>query len=191
MPTIFLIVESKNDADVIQAILTKRNLALTVYPLTPIGGSPNISRLAEQLERLIATAKKLRQSGDCIAVLHDADIQTGRNELEQKQIQTICERFKMDVAHMRAADELESWLLADAGICEWFGIRRKNWDEQRQPSNTLEKYLKENARIRTGYDGKGRAAVLAHLAGNGDDHSPSMREASKMLTKPANKKDDD
>jgi len=173
--TIYLIVEEREDAKVVEAILLAKQIIVPVYPLYPSHGS--ISRLTIELKDLIATAIAKRQPGDCIAVLHDADkFKEARRENYQR-IQTICRRYSKDVVHIIAHDEIEAWLLADEGICRWLEIRQENQDSRQKP----EDYLKSLVKRKTGkdYSGPNRAKVRAQIDGN--TLSPSLRQALNHL----------
>src|SRR5438477_7887366 len=116
--TIWLIVEDETDGEVAQALLKDRDVI--VKPLAPTGGTGGLSRLRIQLHRLIQTAKQRRSTQeDCIAVLHDQDMTDPRKEAEHKAINDICDAEQVVLAVAR--DEIEAWLLADHGLCEWLG----------------------------------------------------------------------
>ncbi len=178
----WLIVEDENDGTVIEALLQAKKFGIQVRVLKPTGRSGGISRLEKELKRLIQTALESRRSGDCVAVLHDADLRTQQDRAIYDRIRAQCAKHKQDVALIVAQDELESWLLADSGICKWLGIKPKNWDEQAWPSHTITEYLrKKDKGLR--YEGRGRAELLKHVTGTGDKFSPSMAKAVKFLNK--------
>jgi hypothetical protein len=188
MTTIWLIVEDKNDALVVKEILRKRGLFHKVEPILPSGGGKGISRLAKQLDKLITDTKRKKKAQDCIAVLHDADEQTQTDRTLYNQIKTICHNHRQDVALIIAFDEIESWLLADSGLCRWLDISPKNWDNSSKPSATLESLLTKQKRMK--FQGPNRAKVLSHLEGTGDQVSPSMKVAVAFLNKaPCNMED--
>jgi hypothetical protein len=182
MPKIWLIVEDDNDAIVIRAMLKVKQLPWTVEPLKPTGPSGGISRLAKELPRLIQTALRQRHAGDCIAVLHDADSLTQLNRASHDRIRAICDEYQKDVTLVVARDELESWLLADKGICTWLEKTARNYDEQPKPSEILDRWLHEKS-SHMRYAGRYRAEVLKHIEATGDKYSPSMRRAVQQLTK--------
>lgn len=179
MSNLWLIVEGENDYDVVRHILKQRGISATVRRLDPTGNSGGISRLAAQLERLIATARQHRlynNATDCIAVLHDQDMGESY-QIHHDRIRTICKREHIKQAVAR--DELESWLLADSGLCTWLGIEPGNWDEQPRPSAVLASRLKDKGQR---YQGLHRTRINEHLSGDGDAHSPSMRAALQLLS---------
>jgi hypothetical protein len=133
--TIWLIIEGQNDAEIVEAIVKHHYPHVHVEPLFPFGKNPNLSRLAAQIERLIKQALDNRQSGDCIAVLHDADLLSQPHDrAAYDHIQKACKRYRKDIRLVLAKDEIEAWLLADAGLCKWLQIKAQNCDEMKQPS---------------------------------------------------------
>ena len=178
---LWLIVEDDNDGNVIKHLLVKKGINVFVEIRNTTGGSGGISRLATQLTLLIDTIrkdKKFDPHGDCIAVLHDHDEQTQQqNRTHYTTIKQVC--ATKGVKEVTAIDELEAWMLADSGLCTWLAITPKNWDSAQKPSDSLRSYLtKKNLK----YQGKTRTDVVAKLAGDGDRHSPSMREALDLFT---------
>jgi hypothetical protein len=176
-PTIWLIVEDEDDGLVIRQLLRAKAIKVRLQIRAPSGRTGGISRLARQLERLIATIKSSKSDEDCIAVLHDADEQNQqRYRGEHERVEEIC-RQEM-VAEIVARDELEAWLLADGGLCKWLQIRPRNCDSEAQPSNRFRRLVSQ----KTGRSYNVRH-VLPHLDGSGDgrNRSPSMRRAMKHL----------
>jgi hypothetical protein len=178
--TIFLITESEKDYIVFKTILERRGHDVAVKRLSDRKGS--ISELARDLRRLIQTALLERQRGDCIVVLHDADMQSHPFEEERKTykaIQTICEtEFSGQVILILAYDEHESWILADEGFCAAYQQKPRNRDNEKHPSKILEDLLhKHNKRWRV----EDLESVLKPLNVTGDKVSPSMREAFEKL----------
>jgi hypothetical protein len=173
---IWLITEDEADSKAVQEILYASGFVIKVIWLQTTGGGGGIYRLVEQLETLIEYALKKKANNDCVAVLHDADEHKQPNRETYDEIRRICK--KHNVYHVVAKDELEAWLLADAGICRWLGIKHEGWDSQKEPSRDLERFLKKlNPRMK--YQGHYRAEVLKHL--NGDNLSPSLKKALKHL----------
>jgi hypothetical protein len=180
--TLHLIVEDENDAAIIRAILLKRQLDIRVidYPPTKSGGG--ISRLAKEITRHIATAKRklLENPKGCIAVLHDLD-QTRQQENRKlyDDIEQICKRE--NIVLVIARDELESWLLADAGVCRWLSdeVRPRNWDGETKPNRELDRLMRKHKD--KGYEGTERGKVIAAIDGSGDKYSESMRQAIMQL----------
>lgn len=95
-----------------------------------------------------------------------------------KQTARTIKKYHQDVSLIIAKDEIESWLLADEGLCKWLGIKAKNRDEDKQPSNILDSAVKKTS-------GKKytlmRETVLKKLDGTGDKHSLSMKKAVQRL----------
>jgi len=87
---------------------------------------------------------------------------------------------RLNVACIIIHDELESWLLADSGVCKWLEVKPQSHDEQRKPKERLDSQMKKRfPGLR--YQGKGRSKLLEQISGDGDQHSPSMRAALKHL----------
>jgi hypothetical protein len=130
------------------------------------------------LRKLIQTAKVRKSNDDCIAVLHDLDQQKQQQyRTHYEEIKKIC--AEEDVELVIAIDELESWLLADEGLCRWLGIRPQNRDSKTKPSDQLRFLLQSKKKLK--YQGKGRNEVCKHLDGTGDQKSPSMAAAYQRL----------
>jgi hypothetical protein len=147
--TIWLIPEGQNEPEIVAAILRKKYPQVRVRPLYPPGkkDTHSLSRLAKHIELLIEQALENRQRGDCIAVLHDADLLSrpgGRADYDH--IRQVCRRYADEVRLVLAKDEIESWLLADAGFCKWLGTAPKNCDSEIRPSKRLEYLLNNNRR---------------------------------------------
>lgn len=170
---IYLITEDETDAKVIQQIIYKRGFDTKVVSL---GRTRGISRLLAQLPLLIATAKSAKTDQDCIAVLNDLDSQQPDRKI-YNEIARICREQR--VAHIVAHDELEAWLLADSGVCQWLNIKPKNWDEQPKSKEALQNLTEKKQKRR--FQERDRDQILAQLTGNGDKHSPSMSKAVKHL----------
>lgn len=179
--TIWLICESKKDFHIVEAILKKRYPQVTVEPLFPRGGKSNLSRLTHQLERLIKDALEHHETGDCIVVLHDLDIQTRPHDrADYQRIEQICTNHRRYVTRIEAMDEIEAWLLADTGFCEWLtNTRPQNWDERKKPSVTLDTLLNEAKKPK--FTIENMPKILLALDGTGDKHSPSLRKALEHL----------
>ena len=175
--TIWLITEDENDGEVIKALLAAKNIHVRVKIRKLTGNTGSVSRLAVQLKKHIQTAQREKSANDCIAVLHDADEKSQPDRELYRKIAQICRQ--MQVKEVIAKDELESWLLADGGLCKWLGITPKNWDEQRKPSDKLASLLKAKKKLK--YQARGRDVVRNHLDGTGDKYSHSMSAALKLL----------
>ncbi len=174
---IWLIVEDETDGETVKVILRKRGYPVRVKVLPPTGGAGGISRLLKQLGQLIEVAKQRKQQMDCIAVLHDWDSQRQQDRAVYEQILQIC--AAQGVKHVFARDEIESWMLADSGLCAWLDLTPKNWDEQPKPKDTLNSLLQAKKKMK--YQGAHRAKVIAQLQGDGDRYSPSLRNALAHL----------
>lgn len=177
---LWLIVEGQYDGDIVRAILSKHpdyyELAKRVEVIKPTGGTPNLSRLAAQLEKLIQSIQK--QKNDCIAVLHDQDANAEPHRRQHyDKIQQVCRRYQQ-VVEVIAKDELEAWLLADGGLCNWLGIKVQNWDEKTKPSEKLASLI--NEKFRLAYPGD-LTKILPHLDGTGFKMSHSLQVAIEHL----------
>lgn len=177
---LWLIVEGQYDGDIVRAILSKHpdyhELAKRVEVIKPTGGTPNLSRLAAQLEKLIRSIQK--QKNDCIAVLHDQDANAEPHRRQHyDKIQQVCRRHPQ-VVEVIAKDELEAWLLADGGLCDWLGIKVQNWEGKTKPSEKLASLI--NEKFRLAYPGD-LSKILPHLDGTGFITSKSLRAALEHL----------
>lgn len=178
--TIWFIVEGQFEDEIIRAILKNRYPQVHTRFLRPTGATPNLSRLAKQIENLIQTALKARQHGDCIAVLHDADLQTRPHAREDyEQIKKICQQYTQHVKYIVASDEIEAWLLADNGLCNWLGRKAANVDNMRKPSEVLAKALDKAGKPK--YRKDNLRKIVTQMDASGDTYSPSLREALKHL----------
>lgn len=174
---IYLIVEDETDADAVRALLKRKGFSVSVVPIRIPGKTGGVSRVSSQIDKLITDAKKLLSANDCLVVLCDADVHTDPQQSHQKRIADACK--KHNVKYIPAHDSVESWFLADSGVCDWLGKKPKNWDEQAKPKEELDRWLKDKQKSR--YESGGRQQVIQHLKGDGDTHSPSLREALKNL----------
>lgn len=178
MGTIHLICEADTDAKIVQAILNKKGFRVKVERIGHKQGG--LSRMVKDIEVFIKTAIEKRQTGDCIAVLHDIDTHTEPDRRGYIHIETVCERYRKDVVRIPAYNAIEAWLLADEGIAHWLSHPNKPKPDQiSDPKEHLNKLVK----ARTGRDHTGviRAEVLSHLDRTGDKHSDSLREALDHL----------
>ena len=174
--TIWLITEDEYDFKVVQQIVLRKKIIVGLKWRPMTGGSGGISRLADQLERIIKSLVHEKGKQDCIAVLHDADTYRQPNRETYNEIRRICKQYK--IAHITADDEMESWLLSDAGLCNWLAIKHEICDALKAPSKELERLLKKkNQHLK--YQGRYRDEILKHLDGN--ILSPSLKEALKYL----------
>lgn len=158
-------------------MLRARGHSIRVEPrLASIGG---IFPLANQLDQMIRNAMRDKDEKDCIAVLHDADEHRQPRREPYDNIREICQRYRDQVVLVIARDEIEAWLLADSGLCGWLGIKPQSYDGQSKPKDTLNSLLKQHKGIK--YQGRHREQVWKHLAGDGDQHSESMKKALRHL----------
>jgi hypothetical protein len=111
---------------------------------------------------------------DCLVVLHDADELTQPDRTLYQKIKLTCAAYP-GVIHIVAKDEIESWLLADDGLCKRLEIKPRNWDEVSKPKAELKRLLDKQ---RINYPSP---TVYKELNGTGDQFSPSMRQAFKQL----------
>ena len=181
---LLLICEDREDSNVIQALIYAKGYKTKVEWQRLTGGSGGIDRLKEQLIDLLTVVIKKRTKRDCVAVFHDADIQTHplKKQKIHDEIDRICQsdQYKADVYLIVPKDELESWLLADEGFCKWLSDKKaENWDGQPNPSKELNRRHKD----KTGHDFGGvyRQKALPHLNGTGEKLSPSLAKALRLL----------
>lgn len=179
MGTIHLICEADSDANIVRAILKAKGFRVRVERIPMRSKQDGLSWLVKDVEILIKTAIKKRQPGDCIAVLHDVDEHQEPDRRRYKEIETTCQKYRNDVVRVIARDEIEAWLFADEGICQWLEIKPDKPDGIPRPSERLNSLVKS----KTGHDHTGsiRAKVLSYLDGTGDKHSESLREALEHL----------
>jgi hypothetical protein len=128
MATLHVIAESEKDVLILRTIIAKRYPSVTLRRVgqLAVGG---IGRMAKDLKTNIEQALKTCKAGDCIAVIHDLDKLSrpdGRSDYEK--VARICAEYAEHVILIQAHDEIESWLLADSGICKWLGQNPQNYD---------------------------------------------------------------
>ena len=175
---IWLVVEDRNDGAIIKKILIQRNIQSKVEVRQPSSGG--ISRLAQELDGILQFIRKRMSRGDCVLVIHDHDELTrplGRQDYDL--IADICKQNPDIAVEVIARDELEAWLLADSGVCHWLGRKPEKADGLRRPSDKLHGLIQEKTKAEFG--GRYRDQLVANIAGDGDAHSPSMREAFAEL----------
>lgn len=179
---IWLIVEDRNDGEIIKKIFIQHKIASEVQVQQPSSGG--INRLAQELEEIIGLIRKQKSTDDCVVVIHDYDIKTiphPRDRGDHKLIAKICEKNRDITVELVAHDELEAWLLADSGVCRWLGTKPQPSDELRKPSEKLYKLIED--KINAHFGGRYRDQLVKKIAGDGDKHSLSMRKALKVLNK--------
>jgi hypothetical protein len=178
--TLWLIAEDDTIDAVIRAIFTAKGFNVRVRLL---GQAVGISMLAQEISNLIAEARRQRNPGDCIVVIHDADELKEPDRRHYNTVKAVCERQENrdDVLLIIAHDEIESWLLADEGLCRWLSKKPRNKDEQRLPSEILNGWLRRKKKLK--WDRRHRDEVLKWVDGTGDapDRSPSMKKAIEGL----------
>lgn len=178
---IYLTTEDRMDANVIRAFIRAKQLLFEIKESElQVRG---INQLAAQLGNIIKSFLKERRAGDCIAVLHDADALTQTDRTRYDQIRQVCDRYREDVFLVIARDELEAWLLADEGLCDWLGEKPGNKDEMKRPSDRLKSLAK--AKMNRDYGQRTQEQVLKHLNGTADKHSPSFQQALAHLNNAA------
>lgn len=173
--TIYLITEDESDSKIVKEILKKRGFSIRVEWITTPGNKPGgLSRLLASLVPLIKTALAKKDPTDCVAVLHDADENMDTTKPPYRErIGDICKQYK--VKQIIARDEIESWVLADSGVCKKLEINPKSWDAKPRPSDDLKTILNDKKRMRWG--DRDRLQVIQWMNGDGDKCSDSMKKA--------------
>ena len=175
--TLWLIAEDRKGAEITARILKIKYPTLQVQ----VRFAKGVSDLAQKLEGFIKLAQSQRKPEDCIAVLHDADEYTLPHERhDHDAIAKVCLQYVDDVIHLTAHDEIESWLLADGGICNWLKQKPANYDDQKLPSKILAGWLDKAKKGR--YREVDLPNILRHVDGSADTHSQSLRRALTDLT---------
>src|SRR5258708_965229 len=176
-PTIYLIAEDKTGQFVLKAILSKRGIKADVQLR---GKAEGVSSLAREIKELIDTILQQKSGKDCIVVLHDTDDSTQTYREDYYRIEQICQNYKEYVTHLKAIQEIEAWLLADSGLCEWLHISPKACDHLKRPSDTLKRYV--NARPGNWkWDKIHQPKILENISADGHKLSESMRIAMQTL----------
>lgn len=181
--TLWLITEGEADSKVLSSILEKKGIPVRVKEVRLAGSQKGVSRLAAQLETLIEATRIKAKPGDCIVVLHDADLQKRLHLHERapyKKIAQICKRYRLSVTLTIAYDELEAWLLADASLAKWLGTKPTRFDDKPDAAARLN-YLIDKAHPGLGWNKRYYDAVLKNIDASGDKLSDSMREALNTL----------
>lgn len=178
-PSMWIISEDATDFSVLQQLFIQKGLGVILRQMSLSGGSGGISRLAQQLPKLIRAIKthKRWQEHDCIVVIHDLDAQTlNRHKAQYEQIEATCQRE--NVTHLVADDKIEAWMLSDGGLCTFLQTAPKNWDANPSVKEALESLLRKKKMV---YQGRDRDILIRTLDGTGDNLSPSMRTAFSQL----------
>lgn len=179
---IWLIVEGPTDEEILRTLIKRKYPYVHIHISRPPGKNPNLSLLARYVEILIQQIidNRKRKRVDCIAVLHDVDLYVRLNDRKDyEKIATICKKYKKQVKHITAADEIESWLLSDAVMSKRLGIPHKSWDNEKQPSKALSTYLDEATPPLPKYRVENLNRILIHMGDN--NLSPSFQAALKHL----------
>ncbi|GIK64939.1 MAG: hypothetical protein BroJett018_27330 [Chloroflexota bacterium] len=189
---IFLIVEADRDGRYAKTIVQRCYPSIEVHLLPPKGHNRGIGALAEQIERLLKEALLKKQTAHepaCVAVLHDADESSTPNRNLHTIIRDACQKHKKQVILVLAKDEMESWLMADSGVCAWLDKKPKNWDEETHPSKTFESWLDKAGKGK--YDDAIATQIAAKLMGDGGKVSPSLKSALQhLIDAPCTKSED-
>lgn len=187
--TVWIIAEDEHDYIVIKKLIEKHlyeeGRTVSIQKIKLGGNAGGIGRMAQQLDKLIKTKigdKDWDKDKDCIVVLHDADKGEPRDDSPYRKVAEVCKYH--GVKEIIAHDELESWMLADSGLCEWLGektkskMRLKSWDNEPSPKERLIEYLQK-----FGFDYPGRRfdQIVEQLVGDGHERSRSMQTAFEML----------
>jgi hypothetical protein len=179
--TMWLLTEDVSTYKVIQALFRAKGYAEVQIKLR--GSARDLSTLAKEIRALLKEAKRLKHRNDCIVAIHDADLLVRLDRKSYDDIKRVCElEENQDVLYVLAHDEIESWLLADAGLCKWLGEKPRNRDEERQPSLILNSLLKaRKGKVR--WNERYQDEILKWVDGTGDapNRSPSMRSAFEQL----------
>ncbi|MHB8629985.1 MAG: hypothetical protein ACYDBJ_27090 [Aggregatilineales bacterium] len=176
-PVIYLLAEDQTGYFVFQAIVRERKINAIVRLR---GAAEGVSLLANEVEELILLILKEKSSKDCIVVLHDTDDSVQPYREDYDKIVRICEKYKDHVTRLEAIQEIESWLLADEGLCKWLDVKPKASDSLKRPSDQLKTLVK----ARPGnwkWDKKHQPRILENMSANGDRLSESMRLAIQTL----------
>lgn len=174
--TIWLITEDENDYKIVRAVIQKLGLPISVKWRSPSGKTPGLSRLAAELKKLIADARKLRSGNDCIVVLHDEDIHRQPKRDNYNRVRDICKSERVTL--IVAKDEVEAWLLSDSGICRWLDESRKTWNGDPHPSDHLRSVMHAKYQLKYPRD---LDKLLTHF--NADGLNESFKEALDELHK--------
>lgn len=173
---IWLIAEDRKGAEIAAKIIKLKYPSVQIQ----VRFAKGISDLVKKVEGFIELVLAQSKQADCIAVLHDADIQTLPNERhDHAAIEKICQKYQADVIHLMAYDEIEAWLLADGGLAQWVSQKPLNYDHAKQPSKILEHWLDKAKKGR--YREVDLPNILRHVDGTGDKHSQSLQVALKKL----------
>lgn len=173
---LWLIAEDRKGAEITAKILKLKYPSLHIQ----VRFAKGISDLADKLDGFIKLILSQRNPQDCIAVLHDADEFTLPHERhDHDAIAKICQKYADDVIALIAHDEIEAWLLADSGICQWLKQKPANYDEYKQPSKILAGWLDKAKKGR--YREVDLPNILRHVDGTADLHSKSLQHSLRLL----------
>jgi len=186
IPTMRLISEGRSDAVILQKILDQKHIQVQIKSVTPSGGG-GIAQLAQDLEVLIDAIMKQKKHGDCVVVLHDADVTRPMSDSHRKHyayIDNIClsQKYRDTVTLIIANDELEAWLLADTKLCKWLGVKPKtNCDSLEKPKDDLDRLIRKRSDNKMRWSERFWADILGNIDGTGDKLSASMRNALNLI----------
>ena len=173
-----MIAESKDDPKILEALFKTKQIKSKIINRTK--GPGGVSRLADNLERLIQTILQEpgRSQDDCIVVLHDVDIHSEPRREQYNKIKQICGKYTNIVIRIEAVDTIEAWLLSNEGICQWLGITTDNRDGLTDPKGFLKTKIRDKHKS-IKYQGSGKEKALVQI--KGDIHSASFKTAIKQL----------
>lgn len=175
--TIWLLVESKSDAQIVTKLIHVHFPNVGVKYLLP-SGQPSISTLDRDLADLVTLARRGQShrpfgSNDCIVVLHDDD----HSQPDRRHYTSIADKCaKYGIVEVVAKDEIEAWLLSDSGVCGWLKTRCEHCNTETRPSARLKSLMNRQKNLR--YPGR-----LDQLLPNvtGDSHNQSFQSALIQL----------
>jgi len=173
-----VIAESKDDPKILEALFKTKQIKSKIINRTK--GPGGVSRLADNLERLIQTILQEpgRSQDDCIVVLHDVDIHSEPRREQYNKIKQICGKYTNIVIRIEAVDTIEAWLLSNEGICQWLGITTDNRDGLTDPKGFLKTKIRDKHKS-IKYQAFGKQKVVAQI--KVIIHSTSFKEAIKQL----------
>lgn len=174
VPRIHLIAEDRTGEIVFREIVRKKHIAVQVIPY---GKAVGVSMLAKEIKGLIWAALQESTGRDCIIVLHDTDTSVESYREHYKTIERVCNLYPERVTRLEAVQEIEAWLLADAGFCKWLDEKPRASDHIPQPSKTVQKMVNDKfgGAIWTNLN---KPRILRdHMDATGETLSSSMRKA--------------
>jgi len=178
-PIIYLLAEDKTGYFVLQAIVREKSINAVVKLR---GKAEGVSNLANEVEELIRLALAEKALKDCFVVLHDTDDSVQAYRENYDKITLICDKYKEHVTRLEATEEVEAWLLADEGLCNWLGIKAKASDSLKRPSDRLKSLINARSGNWT-WNKLHQPRILENMTATGDKTggSASMQIAMKRL----------